>query len=137
MMAAHNDLGTWGEQWVARALYEMTGILVQESPVADLRFLNVDLEVKTARISKYNGKAPGFQFCIQREGHTELKAPILILLCVHGPREIHAFVIPANHVEDRCKINIPGDVSAYGGIWQNYLGQFERIADYVDAEAYR
>lgn len=121
----HTDLGTWGEQITAEILETVAP--VEPGRDADLRFAgSVEIEVKTARLSKYNGCTLGYQFCIHREGHTSLKAPVLVLIAVTPQLEPAFFVIPADEVGQRRKVAIPANLS---GRWETYRDAWDVIAE--------
>lgn len=72
-MAVHNDLGAWGERVIAQQLGQVGQ--VQRGQTADLRLAGIEIEVKTARPSRYNGRnlgyhsaciAPGGGACVRR-----------------------------------------------------------------------
>jgi hypothetical protein len=136
-MSQHTDLGHWGESFIASLLHQATGIQALSGRQADLNFGGTEIEVKTAKPSNFNGDgAQGYQFCITREGHTQLKAPLLILVCVRpwDPENPEVFVIPAKYVRPKLrKIGLPLDTTRYRGTWANFRWALHLIADYCDA----
>lgn len=131
-MAAHNETGALGEQLVA-TLFRETRISVTASPVADLRVEGVDIEVKTARPSFYRPGWRGFQFSLERRGHSQLKGRALVLVALQESPEGELavfFVIPAAAVAGRRKLAIPNcNALAYSGRWAQYRGRWETIAE--------
>lgn len=127
-MAAHTELGSWGESLVM-AMFREVGIEASRGGPADLVIEGgIALEVKTARPSKYNGRRAGFQFCIQRDGHTSLKAAAVVLVCV-GDEGPEFFIIPAAEIEGRRKLGIGANLEGYTGRWANFRGKWEVIAE--------
>ena len=134
-MAPHTDLGRWGEDFIANLLHQATGVRPTPGIRADLNFGGAEIEVKTAKPSDYNGNNKGYQFCILRKGHTRLKAPILILICVrlNDINNPDVFVIPARHIRpNRHKITLPLDTANYQGQWARFRWALQLIADYAD-----
>lgn len=129
-MAAHNEVGEYGETTVARLLSNVSDVQ-RPGQRADLRFEGLEIEVKTSTISSCNGKGiTGYQFCLEKTGHTTLeKADVLILVCVSLEPEF--FIIPAGIVEQRRKIYIPVNVEQYTGIWSQYRNNWETLAGIV------
>ena len=127
-MAAHTELGSWGESLVM-AMFREVGIEASRGGPADLVIEGgIALEVKTAKPSKYDGKRLGFQFCIEREGHTSLKGAAVVLVCA-GDAGIEFFIIPADVVGRRRKLGIGANLEAYTGRWANFRGKWEVIAE--------
>jgi len=127
-MSVHTALGAWGETVVA-AWLRGADIPVEPSPIADLRVAGVDVEVKTARASKYDqtGK-PGYQFCLHRAGRRGVQAPVVVLLAVRR-EDVVAFVIPRTALGQRPKIALWGDPLTYTGQWAQYRGRWEILAE--------
>jgi len=129
-MAAHTDLGNFGEQWIAAILGDIAP--VEPGARADLRFLGLELEIKTARPRPYrSGNDLGYQFCLTRDGHTDhTKADIVILLCLTPDLTIYPYIIPAGQIGDRRKIVIPTpDPETYTGQWSPWLAKWEILAN--------
>lgn len=128
---AHTDIGNYGEARV-KELLESAGIEVEFGGPADLLLEgSIPLEVKTAKHSAYNGSSHGFQFCIDREGHTSLKGVAVVLLCLTPSGEEVFFIIPANIVGKRKKLGIGKDPLAYRGMWSQYRDRWDLIAQAV------
>lgn len=133
-MAAHTDLGAYGEYLVARTLSEAGP--VQPGQRADLRFRDVEIEVKSARPRPYSSDKPdrlGYQFCLEREGHTRIKAPVVVLLCFSSDlTQTTPFVIPAAEIGQRRKIVIPNDAHQYAGMWSPWRDRWDVIAEHAN-----
>lgn len=126
-MAEHTQLGAWGEDLVL-AMFHQAGIEAQRGGPADLLIEGgIALEVKTAKPSRYDGRRLGFQFCIDRAGHTSLKAAAVVLVCV-GDAGIEFFIIPAREVGNRRKLGVGVDVAEYKGRWAAFRNRWEIIA---------
>ena len=106
-MALHNDTGLLGELLVARHLSQVAP--VQDGQSADLRFQGVEIEVKTALPSLYNGRTLGYQFLLSKRGHTNFrKADVLVLICLSEDIEpVATYVIPTANLRNRTKLTIP------------------------------
>lgn len=112
-MAAHNELGAWGEAYVAHRIQTELGGQVCAGIFADLRWQGVEIEVKTAKPSIYNGqKARGFQFCIKRRGRQGLLGEVLVLVHVVKGKPVTSLVIPAKDVGQRSMIKVPFDIAS-------------------------
>ena len=124
----HNEIGDFGEQYIARLLAE-AGEVTPGGP-ADLLFEGVSVEVKTARPSNYNGRNLGYQFCLRKRGHTDhRKAAVLILLCLGLRGQVRGvFVIPTEVIGERRKLTMPLNLSSK---WAHWQGRFEVLANYV------
>lgn len=131
-MARHNETGALGEQLVATMLRQAR-ISVAPSSIADLRVEGVEIEVKTARPSFYRPGRRGFQFSLERRGHSQLRAQALVLVALQeadGDELAVFFVIPAAVVAGRRKLAITNhDALAYSGRWSAYRGRWETIAE--------
>lgn len=119
-MAAHNLTGNYGEALIWQ-MFAQENIPVQRGQRADLNVAGVEIEIKTARPSRY-GKTIGYQFLIQKPGHTtHLHAQIVVLLCLdydNQPRA--AYVVPTEHIRsDRQKYTVPYTLNT-------------RLAEYAD-----
>lgn len=131
-MARHNETGELGEALVASMFYEVGISVSTASERADLRIEGaVDIEVKTARPSFYkSGGYRGFQFSLERDGHSSLTADVLVLVALHDDDKETAvfFVIPVHVVAGRKKLCIPStDALAYAGRWAQYRGRWDLI----------
>lgn len=133
-MAEHNLLGQLGEYIVSRILGQIAD--VKPGQVADLRLAGTEIEVKTAKPSLYNGSDFGFQFCIRRVGHAELRAPVVILVCVHDAAiglasPLDFFIIPAAEIGDQHKLVIyyHEDMAKYQGRWSPWYQNWEVLAN--------
>ena len=107
-MAAHNDVGAVGEALTRQHLAQVAP--VQRSAVADVQCNGVEIEVKTATPSLYNGKTRGYQFKLYDPGHTDFKrADVLVLICLDDAANPAAvYVLPTSRLPDkRTKITIP------------------------------
>lgn len=132
-MAQHNDVGAFGEAYVASVLGAI-GAVEFDSP-ADLRFEGVNLEVKTSRLTlcvvNRKGRWRGYQFCVHKRGHTavEGRADFVILVCLSRERQDSpCFVIPAEQVGSRRKLALPADLDGYQGLWARYREAWELLA---------
>lgn len=115
-MSAHTELGTFGEAYVADKLATIAP--VERSPCADLRWLGLDIEVKTARASTSGEcRRPRWQFCLERAGHTTQRGDVVILVL----QETRCcYVIPAAALQGRRKLSIsprPGKFTCYAEAW--------------------
>jgi hypothetical protein len=108
-MSRHNIVGQMGEELVAQLLSQVGKVAPGDE--ADLNFEGVEIEVKTATPSNYNGAgARGYQFCLRRAGKTDVrKADVVVLICLNddlAPRA--AYVLPVDLLRcDRSKISVP------------------------------
>lgn len=127
-MAEHNEVGAYGEQLVAGLL--RTVGCVKPGRTADLCFEGIDVEVKTARLSAYNGRDRGYQFCLEREGHTHVRAAVVVLVCMP---EARCVVIPAIEVVGVRKIGLPEQLEGYAGRWAPFVEAWEVLADAAEA----
>ncbi|MBN2005089.1 MAG: hypothetical protein JXA21_17145 [Anaerolineae bacterium] len=128
-MAQHTELGAWGEA-VVLAMFRDAGIEAAYGRPADIVIAGgVPVEVKTAKLSHYNGRRMGFQFCIDRQGHTSLKGVAVVLVCAGDDGEAHFFIIPAHVVGNRRKVAIGPDPVQYRGKWAAFLNRWEAIAE--------
>jgi hypothetical protein len=127
-MAHHNEIGAWGEEIVAQQLESIAS--VSPGQRADLNFMGIEIEVKTATLSKYNGRHPGYQFSIRREGHSTLRAPVLILICAKPDPDF--FIIPADVVGERRKLGLPANLDDYNGLWAPYRNRWDLLADMLE-----
>lgn len=126
-MANHTDLGIYGEELVVSMLGKV-GIKATRSKPADIIIEGtLPIEVKTATLSKYNGKSFGYQFCVDRDGHTSLKGVAIILICVDTTGNTSFFIIPASEVGKRRKLTIGRNPEKYNGLWASYLNRWEVI----------
>lgn len=126
-MALHNDTGMLGEQLVAAHLGQVAH--VEKGYAADLRFCNVEIEVKTARPSLYNGTTRGYQFKLFDPGHTNFKrADVLVLICLDDDLDpVATYVLPTSMIpEKRTKITIPLSLRSPFNVFRN---RWEIIAD--------
>ncbi len=107
-MGQHNEVGALGEYLTATHL-------AQAGPVtagrADMCFAGtVEVEVKTSRVTKYNGNGGyGYQFLLEKRGHTSVRhADVVILICLDDALEpVASYVIPVWRLKTRTKITIP------------------------------
>lgn len=107
-MAAHNDIGAFGEALTRQTLAQVAP--VSPSAVADMAFRGVEIEVKTAKPSLYNGKTLGYQFKLRDPGHTDFThADVLVLICLDDNLDpVASYVLPTSYLpEMRTKITIP------------------------------
>lgn len=128
-MASHNDTGVLGEQFVAAHLSQVAP--VQSGQAADLRFCDVEIEVKTARLSLYNGKTRGYQFLLvkhDRYGVTDFRnADVLVLICLDEQLDPAAtYILPTVRLRDRKKITIPASLRSPFNVFRD---RWEIIAD--------
>jgi len=133
-MMTHTELGKAGEAYVGRLL-SSAGLQIRFDGPADLTVNGLPVEVKAARPTLYrSGGYVGYQFCLNRPGHTRVKAPVVILLCYWDPtNEPIAFVIPADHLGQRRKVVIPVRYPwLYSGKWSRWYQRWETIADLLE-----
>jgi len=129
-MALHNEVGALGEALVREALATVGRV---DKGRSDVRFEGVEIEVKTARPSRYNGVTWGYQFLLVKRdafGRTDVrKAQVLVLVCLDfagAPRAV--LVLPVTAVGERKKVTVPLDLQ---GQWREYLGRWDVIAEEV------
>jgi len=129
-MAAHNDLGIFGEVYVAEMLRAAGLGGVSLGGPADVIAEGLTVEVKTSRPTSYRGRGSrGFQFLLEKDGHTSIKGDVVVLVCV-GPRGgLVCYVIPAEAIGSRRKIGVPLNVQEYGGLWAPYLEAWDVIEE--------
>jgi hypothetical protein len=96
-MADHNELGKFGEQLVAQRLSEIAP--VEPAQAADLRWQGIEIEVKTstARVRKERPNSYRYQFCLQRKGHCQVRAPIVVLVAA-APAGFQCYIVPADQL---------------------------------------
>ncbi len=125
-MSAHNDVGHLGEHLVARHLAQVSP--VQPGRAADLRFHGVEVEVKTARPTLYNGRSRGYQFLLKKAGHTNLdNADVVILVCLDDEcNPVATYVCRANQLRNRTKVTIPLSLRSPYNVWRD---RWEIIAE--------
>ena len=115
------DLGYFGEI-LAAGMLALRGIPVRPGGAADLLiYENVPIEIKTATERAINDHVTGFQFCISRQGRSELRAPFAILICYQDPPiRCPIFIIPDSEIGTRKTIAIPSPVDSYNGRWKKW-----------------
>jgi len=134
-MGLHNDVGALGEQLIAVHLTQIAP--VQPSRVADMNFYGVQIEIKTSRATLYNGQTRGYQFLLEKCGHTNLRnVDVLILICLDDNLDpVATYILPPAFVllmvrEDRKKITIPLNLSSplhiYRDRWTVIADTYER-----------
>ncbi|MBN2390737.1 MAG: hypothetical protein JXR84_08440 [Anaerolineae bacterium] len=128
-MSLHNDVGAFGEALTRETLAQIAP--VQDGQAADLRFCDVEIEVKTARPSLYNGQTRGYQFLLKkrdRYGATNFrKADVLVLICLNDDLDpIATYVLPTSRLKDRKKITIPASLKTPFDVFRD---RWEIIAD--------
>lgn len=133
-MAAHNDVGRFGEALTRALLAQIAPVEVGKA--ADLRFLDVEIEVKTARPTLYNGVNPGYQFKLFEVGKTDYrKAAVLVLICLDEANQpIASYVIPTAHLRPRRKLTIPRNLSTR---LEMYRERWDIIADVQQGETWK
>lgn len=95
-MAAHNTTGAYGELLVSRKLSAIAP--VQPGRRADLHWLGLEIEVKTAHMTfaDKDRRAGVYTFCLSKPGHTDhTRADVVILILADTGA---AYVIPAAHL---------------------------------------
>ncbi len=105
MTAPHVELGAWGEHLVARLLAQAGQ--VEPGQHGDLRFEGaVEIEVKAARPSRADRdrKRPRYQFCLRRDGHTNLDDVDAVVLVLYP--EATCYVIPAAELPSQRVVKI-------------------------------
>lgn len=109
-MSAHNDVGTLGEHLVAQHLAQISP--VHPGRDGDLQFHGIEVEVKTARPSLYNGTHRGYQFLLNKPGHTNLSGvDVVVLLCLSDDCEpVATYILPVARIRrlrKLTKVTIP------------------------------
>lgn len=132
-MGVHNDTGTLGEHLVATHLRQVAP--VQAGQAADLRMLDVEIEVKTARPSLYNGHTLGYQFLLRKPKHTDFrKSDVLVLLCLDSACEpVAVYVVPTANLRNRTKLTIPLSLDTRLATYRN---RWDVIAEAYSSRAY-
>lgn len=132
-------LGYLGELYAAGELV-MRGATVARggkgSDQADLVLHGVlPVEIKTARPTMYRKdlKRNGYQFCLEREGHSEMRGEFLILVCWEMPPvDLDVFIIPTFAINSQGKITIPQEnPKNYQGKWAKWLNRWDLITGSV------
>ena len=121
-MSLHNDVGAFGEALTRETLAQIAP--VQDGQAADLRFCGMEIEVKTARPSLYNGQTRGYQFLLKKRdqyGVTNFrKADVLVLICLNEALDpVATYVLPTALLRDRKKITIPASLSTRYDVFRN------------------
>lgn len=125
-MGAHNDVGAFGEALTRYTLAQVAP--VQDGRVADLLCLGVEVEVKTATPSLYNGQTRGYQFLLRKKGHTDhRKADVIVLICLDEElRPLAVYVVPAVRLQNCSKVTIPRSLRTPFGVFRD---RWDVIAD--------
>ena len=122
-MSAHNTLGVWGEHYVAAKLATIAPI--EPARRADLRWLGVEIEVKTARATRSpQHRALRWQFCLHRQGRAGLQADVVILVLAETER---CYIIPATRLHGQRKICIGSRPNQF----TDYAEKWETLADLI------
>lgn len=110
-MAAHSTTGAYGELLVARKLSAIAP--VQPGRRADLRWLGLEIEVKTAHMSfaDKDRRAGVYTFCLNKPGHTDHTRADVVILVLADTRS--AYIIPAAHLRDRRVLRLSPRRSKY------------------------
>lgn len=128
-MSTHNDVGAFGEKLTRATLAQIAP--VEDGQAADLRCHGVEIEVKTARLSLYNGKTRGYQFLLTKQdryGVTDFrKADVLVLICLDEQLDpLAVYILPTSRLRDRTKITIPASLISPYNVFRD---RWEVIAD--------
>lgn len=125
-MSAHTELGAWGEAYVAARLADVAP--VEPAQRADLRWMGLEIEVKTARaIRRGDGKGRArWHFCLRRAGHTEQRGDVVVLVLAETGR---CYVIPATALRGQRIVCIGHQT----GQFTEYAERWELLADLVEA----
>ncbi len=110
-MAAHNATGAYGELLVSRKLAAIAP--VQPGRRADLHWLGLEIEVKTAHMSfaDKDRNAGVYIFCLNKPGHTDhTRADVVILVLADTGA---AYIIPAAHLRGRRGLRLSPRRSKY------------------------
>lgn len=118
-MSVHNDVGAMGEEMVKRHLAQVSP--VRPGRAGDLRFHGVEVEVKTARPSLYNGSSHGYQFLLNKPGHCNLDGvDVVVLICLDDDCEpVATYVLPAERLRKRKKVTIPRSLRSPYNVFQD------------------
>ena len=116
---SHVTVGRLGEAFVADNL-RYAGLEVQPGQRADLRALvdgrAIEIEVKTARPSNYDGRGTlGYQFTLYKTHYGRRvktdarRADVIVLICLdHAATEVRAvYILPARTCDTRRTISLP------------------------------
>lgn len=138
-MAAHNELGAFGE-YAVEVILRKADIDVRRGKPADLICNGVPVEIKTARPTHYNGRAVGFQFSLRRDGHSDVRAPLVICVCVFNSEdlfdsELDFFIIPSRDIEGLRGVAIHKNTAAYNGRWARYRQNWSVLEEVLYASA--
>ncbi|MBN2392075.1 MAG: hypothetical protein JXR84_15215 [Anaerolineae bacterium] len=138
-MAEHNVIGAFGE-YAVEVILRKAGVDVKRGKPADLICNGVPVEVKTARPTRYDGRKDGFQFSLRRDGHTNVRAPLVICVCVFDPEdlfdsELDFFIIPSQDIEGLRGVAIHKDTAAYNGRWARYRQNWSVLEEVLYAAA--
>jgi len=127
--------GDLGEEMVYNELCAR-GYAVEYDVPADLLVNGVPVEVKTAHVSNYRSeRGDGYQFCIWREGHCKVQAPVIVLVCLTDSGATF-FVVPSDSIGNRRKIVISHpEPEKYRGKWMCFLEKWDVIAMMVNAQS--
>ena len=129
-MSAHTELGAWGEAYVAALLAQVAP--VEPAQRADLRWMGLEIEVKTARPTKptdHHHRRPRYQFLLRKRGHSEQRGDVVIL--VLADTRI-CYVLPAAVVGARRKLVLPVQARK-DGLWAEYRERWDLLAGLWEA----
>jgi len=128
-MAAHTDTGNYGEALIASKLATIAP--VQPAQRADLRWLGLEIEVKTARLSfsDRDRRAGIYNFCLTKPGHTthEHADVVILVLAETGT----AYIIPTADLVGRRKLRLSPRRSKY----DVYRDAWELLGGLIPEEA--
>jgi len=122
-MTEKEILGAFGERVALHKLRHLGRAKRQTIQHAgDLVIDGVRVEVKCSKLTKVNAKKRGWQFCLRRDGHTDIShsdVVVLVGLGEHCETE-KVWVIPVSVIrEDRRKINIVRGSKSKWGFWHD------------------
>lgn len=127
-MAAHNLTGAYGEALIARKLATIAP--VQPAHRADLRWMGLEIEVKTARMSfsDRDRRAGIYNFCLTKPGHTDHTAADVVILVLADTGVV--YVIPTADLVGRRKLRLSPRRSKY----DVYRDAWERLGELIPEE---
>lgn len=121
------QVGRLGETYVAGVLVLKGATVTTEGP-ADLRVNGVPVEVKTAQYRQYKRGRAGYQFCINRDGRSGLRAPFVALVCYAAPPvDLPVYIVPAYELNGQKKLTIPSAPPLYRGYLSKWLHEWELL----------
>lgn len=127
----YERIGDVGEDLVANILQPL-GPVERSTNGADLLWRGLEIEVKTARCRHYKPSRTGYQFCLRKDGHTDVgHADIACLICLPNyPKDEGScfFWIPADRLTG-LHLTIPSDPLHYHGRWAEYQDRWDLLEE--------